>query len=70
MENWTKPRQPEEVPAHVLAWQEETAHIGGGNWDNPDLPMAVDICYFIDGRHYPGELCPHGNEEYPPGWTV
>lgn len=70
MENWTKPKEEEEIPPTQLAWMEETFHLGYGKPNEDDFPMHVDICYFIDGVHYAGELCPHGDEEYPPGWTV
>lgn len=36
----------------------------------------IDSCYNYDGVHYPGEFCPHYEEEdeqgpiLPPGWTV
>lgn len=70
MENWTKPKQAEELPPHIQAWQSETGHLGYGAQYQQEVPMAVDVCYFVDGVHYAGELCPHGQEEYPPGWTV
>jgi hypothetical protein len=70
MANPTTPKKDDETPPHLLAWQEETYHLGRGQHYQPEVPMAVDICYFVDGRHYAGELCPHGTEEYPVGWTV
>ncbi len=70
MENWTKPKQVEETPPHLVAWQDETSHLGQGSWYQQEIPMQVDMCYFLDGVHYGGELCPHGQEEYPVGWTV
>ncbi len=63
-------KENEETPAHVLAWQDETAHLGRGSWFQQEVPMHVDVCYFHEGVHYPGEHCPHEDEEYPPGWTV
>ncbi len=60
-----------DAPSHLESWQEETAIRGGGGVPySQEVPMAVDVCYFIDGVHYAGELCPHGTEEYPVGWTV
>lgn len=57
--------------SHLNSWHEETSfHGGGGIPYQYEVPMAVDICYFIDGVHYAGELCPHGDEEYPPNWTA
>lgn len=69
MANPTTPKE-DEPPPYAVAWQEETAHLGRGTWYQGEVPMHVDICYFLDGVHYPGELCPHDNEEYPLGWTV
>lgn len=36
----------------------------------------IDICYNLDGTHYPGKYCPHDAEideagpVIPDGWTV
>lgn len=70
MDNWTKPNEDDETPPHILAWQDETAHLGKGAWFQQEIPMQVDTCVFLDGKHYAGELCPHNNDEYPIGWTV
>jgi hypothetical protein len=60
----------EEIP-HLETWQQETSfHGGGGIPYSQEIPMQVDTCLFLDGVHYAGELCPHGQEEYPVGWTV
>lgn len=69
---WRRVQATEEgVPSHLETWQEELAIQGGGGTPyNSEIPMAVDICYFVDGVHYPGEWCPHDSEEYPLGWTV
>lgn len=63
MENWTKPSK-DTIPPHIRAWQEETGNVGrGGYYQMEDPPMYVDVCYFFEGRHYPGELCPHRTTE-------
>lgn len=37
-------------------------------------PMELSRCVYLDGKHYPGRLCPHQpgiiEETAEPGWTV
>lgn len=57
-------------------WQEETDHVGRGNYAGYNPPMQVDTCWNHEGVHYPGEECPHETvtvepgQDYPDGWTV
>jgi hypothetical protein len=72
MEAWRRVQNSDgEELSHLESWQHETSIRGGGGiLYQGEVPMAVDICYFIDGVHYAGEYCPHGDEEYPPNWTA
>ena len=57
-------------------WREESWTYHGGQHVPRHLPMQVDICVYVDGKHaYSGPDCPHGYNgeellEPEPGWTV
>lgn len=72
MESWRRVQNSDgEELSHLESWQHETSIRGGGGIPyQGEVPMAVDICYFIDGVHYAGEYCPHGEGEYPNDWTA
>jgi hypothetical protein len=54
------------------AWQEESWSAHGGQSAPWHLPMEVDRCVYVDGKHvYAGPDCPHDRpEDFDPGWTV
>jgi hypothetical protein len=54
--------EEEEIPGHVLAWQEESWTFHTGTRHEDPLPMFTDYCIFHDGIHYPGRNCPHDEE--------
>lgn len=56
------------TPEHLEIWEEESWTFHQGRSVGSDTHMYVDYCSFIDGAHYPGYLCPHGEDD--DGWTV
>jgi len=58
-------------------WIEESWTAHGGTHVPQHIPMEVDRCVYVDGKHvYSGPDCPHDgyNRDDPldlePGWTV
>lgn len=69
-------RQPK-LPPHIQAWNEETGFAHRKPNYVQEVPMQVDNCVYVDGKHvYAGPDCPHNNTTdetgfvMPDGWTV